>query len=528
MGSKRFREDLFFGLLFFTFYLLLGIYLCLERNYLPYDALGRLVSAWLVLNGTEMKLASIGFVWPPIPTLLVIPFTAIPALVTSWVAMVIVSALFMALAGVMVGQIATLCGIGNGYRRVIMTLFTVNPLMIAFGANGMSEAILIACLTLACYYLIRFWRSDRNTDLIFTAGFFGLLPLIRYEFAVLSAWSGVLMVFLAWRNAHKFSVEEFRNYLEGRLLAYASLAVYPLFLWAIANWFIMGNPLYFLINDRSAVSLTEMQLSAYTTLVTTPFMSFRLVFGVWILIFILGAAAFLAVFFNGLLLRRSGFLLGMSGLWLMMPLVQMILLIQRSNVPLLRYFVMSVPLGVVLALVAAADMLGRMKGRRWAPHVVMGGFILLFVLSNFGSLKQLNEYPYQNMELDTWRALTTSEKISNVNIEDAYAVGRRLVEVIPPGSRVLIDTYHFGFAIELGAGTHDIFLDFTDPNYDAAVKNPPAHVDYVIVPTTYQRGALYVINMVHKKLHSEGATWAEPMNVLPSTYLEWKLFKVKR
>jgi len=71
-------------------------------------------------------------------------------------------------------------------------------------------------------------------------------------------------------------------------------------------------------------------------------------------------------------------------------------------------------------------------------------------------------------------------------------------------------------------------MDFTDPNYEEALKNPPAYVDYLILPRPEQRGALYSINIAHKKLYSEGASWAEWLDVLPTTDLGWKLYKVKR
>ena len=121
--KKRWRDDVMISGVFFLFYLALGGYMTLFRHYMPYDALGRLVSAWLVVTGTEVKLASIGFVWPPIPTLLAIPFTVIPALVESWMAMVILSAIFMALSVWAVYQLAETCEIPGGWRAAVALLF---------------------------------------------------------------------------------------------------------------------------------------------------------------------------------------------------------------------------------------------------------------------------------------------------------------------------------------------------------------------------------------------------------------------
>jgi hypothetical protein len=97
-NSRSWREDLIIGTILFLVYLALGAYMSLSRNWLPGDSLARLTNAWLVLHGTEVKLASIGFVWPPIPTLLIIPFTLVPYFIDTFLAVVVVSAIFMALS----------------------------------------------------------------------------------------------------------------------------------------------------------------------------------------------------------------------------------------------------------------------------------------------------------------------------------------------------------------------------------------------------------------------------------------------
>jgi hypothetical protein len=523
---KRWHEDLLTFFVLFIFYLSLGAFLCIERCYLPYDSLARLVSAWLVLHGTEIKLASIGFVWPPLPTLAIIPFTVVPYLVDHWLAAVIPSAALMAAAGVTIGKIASLVQIPNWWRRVLVLLFALNPLIIIFGINGMSEAMLVAVFLAGSYWLIRFYKSDRHTDMILAALFFSLLPLIRYEFVLITAWSGVVLLLHSWRRRTSFTTQKFQNYLEGRILAYSSLAIYPVFLWSVFNWFIMGSPLYFLVNDRSAVSLADLQISSYTSLLTNPISAAELVYGVWFLSFLLGLIGLILIIYLGF--RQDKYaLIGIGLFFFVVPTLQFILLTQRANVPLLRYFMMAVPIGIVVALTAWDDFADWARRKRKNHWLAYGGLCLLFLGSNIGTLQQVYTYPYQNIEQETWRALTTQEKIENTNFDEAFQIGQELTRIIPPGSRVLIDTYQFGFGILLGAGNHDLFMDFTDPNYEQAILDPAAYVDYVIVPRVEGRGAFYAINRAYKKLHSQGATWADLVDVLPSTNLQWKLYKVK-
>lgn len=520
------RENfLVFGIAL-AIYLAAGTYLTVFVRYLPYDGLSRLVSAWLVVYGTEFKLASIGFVWPPIPTLLILPFVVLPAFVKSWMAIVIVSAAFMALACMMVNRLAELCGFSKGWRWLVTALFGLNPLIFIFAINGMSEAILIGLSLVGFYWLIKFWQIERSTHLILAAGFFGLLPLIRYEFTLITAYTGIILVVLCWRRRDDFSEKGFREFLEGRLLAYSSLAIYPLFVWSFSSWMVMDNPLYYLLNERSALSLAELSIEA-VGLITSPWTAFRLTFGVWIGCYLVGFLASLAGLYLGFL-RRSGFLVLMALLPVLIPLMQFILLIYRAGIPLVRYFIMAVPLGLIIGLLVVGLLLPQAEERRRGRPILLGGFAFLMLISNLFSFRTLVNYPYPSIEQQTWISLTEGSLPEDANVDEAYAIGQMLADTLPAGSKVLIDTYHFGFAVMLGAGRHDLFVDFTDPNYEAALKNPASYVDYVILPRNSDRGALYSVNQEHESLYTEGASWAEAVENLPVTAVGWKLYKVKR
>jgi hypothetical protein len=428
---------------------------------------------------------------------------------------------------VAVNHLAHLFEFPPGWRWLTVFLFAVNPLMLIFAINGMSEAISVAMLVAGCYWLVRFWQTDGNSHLIMAAGFFGLLPLIRYELALVTAMSGLVLLVLCWQKRANFTEVQFRDFLEGRLLAYSSLAIYPSFLWSVSSWFVMGNPLYFLFNERSAVSLADIQISAFKDLATGPWQSFRLVFGVWSAAYLVGTIACIVALVIAWR-RRVSFLAMLVLMALTLPILQFFLLMQRANVPLLRYFILAVPFGLVVAIAVIGYWLTEIKPAARQKTLAFAGLSALMLVSNVGTGALLVGYPYQTIESETWRALTSTAQVENPNFEEAYAIGQLLPKVIPSGSRVLIDTYEFGYAIMLGTGSHSLYMDFTDPNYDAAVINPSGYVDYVIVPRTVDRGIYYSINFQHKKLHDEGASWAELMDVLPQTNQEWKLYKVKR
>jgi hypothetical protein len=521
------RETLIIGGISLICYFLLGVYIDFYRGYLPGDALARLVSAWLVSNGTEFSVSSIGFIWPPLPVLLLIPLAAIPVLFSSWMAIVIVSSLSMSIACVLLAKIAALCGISVRWRWLIVLAFAINPLMLVFGSNGMSEAVLIAATMAAFYWLLSFWQTERNTHLIFAAAFFGLLPLIRYEFALVSAWSGLLILFLSWEKRRQFSNEKFGQFLEGRLLAYSSLALYPMFLWVIANQFIMGNALYFLTDERNARSLAEV-----TNVITNPVLTtqgiFGFTFGTWFWVFPLEVLASLILIVIGWRTKKN-FLIGLG----LMPLLIPFLHFYWKNIPLLRYLVMVIPFGVVLSLVVIYLITPIKANLKLGKPLINFVFVALILVSNYMTLVQINTYGYESFEKATWSALVGASGGSDSEILQAIDVGEVLERNIPKGSRILMDTYGYGFAIFLGAKKHDIFMDFTDPNYPEALVNPQAYVDYVLVPkpiiSIYEtRGSLYAVNKAQPDLYEKGAAWAETVDILPQTHQGWKLYKVNK
>jgi hypothetical protein len=522
------------GFLLFLIYFGLGAYLCLNKHFLPGDALSRLLNAYLVFYGVEVKLATIGFVWPPIPTLLVLPFTLIPFLVRTWLATVIVSALFMAVAVMLTARIAELCGVSNGWRWLLILLFAFNPMSLVFGANGMSESILIAVSMAAFYWLLRFLRTDRNVDMIMAAGFFSLLPMIRYEMVTLTIGAAAVLFLQTWRRRNQYQIDEFRNYLEGRLLAFGSLAIYPTFIWMVTNWMIMGTPFYFLSNERSALGSAVAQLKTMGLLNVSPTDSFLVSFQQWIGLFPLGV---MVVFATGLIgyMRRSDTLFVLGLLMLLTPLTLGYLLLRQSSIPLLRYYVMVIPESVVVGLAVLHELVHKegvlIRRSNVTSNIYLGAFSVVFLASNFLTGYQLGHNRYQSIEQPSWIGISTNQPVINNYINEAMGIGQLLPQIIPAGSRVLIDTYGRGYAVILGSGHPEIFLNITDPNFDAAVLKPWLYVDYVLVPDIDNQevdGAHDAINMAHPDLYDGNVTWAELVNKLPRTDLKWKLYKIKR
>ena len=131
-------------------YFAVGYLLVIRYDLFDGDAASRVANAGYVLESRDPHLSAMGFVWNPLPSLVEIPILLFerwwPELRTRGLAGVIQSALFMAGAALMVRGIALDRGVGSGWRRVAVAAFALQPMIIVYGASGMSEAALsFAC-----------------------------------------------------------------------------------------------------------------------------------------------------------------------------------------------------------------------------------------------------------------------------------------------------------------------------------------------------------------------------------------------
>jgi hypothetical protein len=345
--------------------------------------------------------------------------------------------------------------------------------------------------------------------------------------SLVSAAAGILIVIHCWEQRKFLSLPAFRDLLEGRLLAFSSLAIYPLFLWCIASWMIMGSPFYFLVNDRAATSLAGGELSGYGIMSTGLLGSAYTIFNAWYITYPVGLLAFLVLIFIGFH-KHSAKYIGFAVVSLTIPLLQYVMLLRQTTIPLLRYFITSSLFGFILMAIVFSALRKdyHLNGARM--QIISALAVLLVLGSNFATAHALDVYPYVDMEKESWQSLTTPHTVQDQNFTEAYQIGKLLPKLVEPGKRVLIDTYQYGFGVMLGANNPKMFMDFTDPNYDQAVLNPARYADYVMVPDANGRGALYTVNREFPNLHDSGATWATLVNGLPDTLGQWRLYKVKK
>src|SRR5438309_6829994 len=136
------------GLLVFgaalVLYLAVAVVLVFGANVILGDALARVANAYRILFSRDPHLASIGFVWSPLPSLAELPLLPLkafwPDLASRGFAGNIVTAAFMAGAVYQLWAFLRELALSRLMRLGLTAAFALHPLIVFFGANGMSEA----------------------------------------------------------------------------------------------------------------------------------------------------------------------------------------------------------------------------------------------------------------------------------------------------------------------------------------------------------------------------------------------------
>lgn len=241
MSNARIARWLFAGSA--LLYLCTGSLLTAGRGYLMGDALSRVSATQSALFSRDPHLSAIGFVFTPLTSLAQLPFVAFAhwfPQITQWgLSGVLMTALFMAGAVTMVWGIGTDRGAPPWLCAIVTAAFALNPMVVFYGGNGMSEALFLFCLCWAIRRLMRWVRTDGVHDLVACGIALGLGYLTRYDALAPAAATAVFVFALSyWR----------RREAEHRFAGAAmdlTLVIAPVVLafvvWAGTSWLITGQ-----------------------------------------------------------------------------------------------------------------------------------------------------------------------------------------------------------------------------------------------------------------------------------------------
>ncbi len=232
------------GILCVAGYLTVALILDFKTLSFNGDAVARMANGFYVLYSRDPHLAAIGFVWNPLQSILDIGpllFKDLwPALASHDMAGSIVSVLCMAGAVHQTRAALRDWGVRRGPRLMMTLLFAVNPMILLYSGNGMSEALYLFTLVATARYLARWLRNDDLRSLVYAAVALGFCYLARNE-AVLPALFGVILVLIVSyrRGAGVRRARTMRALTDGTIFVMPFVTGF--LVWAIASYVITGQ-----------------------------------------------------------------------------------------------------------------------------------------------------------------------------------------------------------------------------------------------------------------------------------------------
>jgi hypothetical protein len=255
---------------FVVFLLALGAYFVvawlLDMKYHSFapDAVSRMANGFYVLYSRDPHLAAIGFVWEPLQSVADIVFLlgnhVWPALAHNDMAGSLASAVGMA------GAVYQMCaalrewGVSRAPRLILTAFFAVNPMILLYGGNGMSEGIYLFTLVAATRYLLRWLHRGDLRSLAYAAIMLGVSYLSRNEAVAATLLGSVVVAAVTYRRVAGRRPVRTRAALSD-VVIFAAPPVTALAGWAIASFVITGQ----FFQQLSSIYGTSEQLSLEKT-----------------------------------------------------------------------------------------------------------------------------------------------------------------------------------------------------------------------------------------------------------------------
>ena len=526
-------------------YMAAAVVVVLQAHSIIGDAWSRVANAYYVLYSRDPHLAAIGFVWNPLPSLAVIPLLPLkllwPDIVATGFAGSIVSALCMAGAVWEVHGIALDWNVRRSARLLVTMLFAFNPMIVYYGANGMSEAMFIVTLVVAVRYSAR-WAANPETAPLVVAGFaLAAAYLTRYEAVVAAVGAtGVVVLISALRKPGDVRERIAEGLADGAVLAVPVVTVFVA--WAVASWLIVGDPfqqftsVYGVVSQLAVAQSSVAQTTGQGTASAYVWIARQLI-GLEPGLFLLGVLG-LAVTFRG---RWALTLPAVSILGGVVAFAMFGFLTGRT-LGWLRYLITEIPLAsiLVLAVLAPNPAGARRPGRALVKTAVsrlmgLAAIALVAVAVPVGAATMLDpgQNPQYGGEAFQLRpVLFPQAKLAAITPTGQFDVGRQAATYIDglnlPNGSVLVDGA-MGFPVILESRNPTQFVTTPDRDFQEALLDPVSfHVKYLLVPESVGYQSLDAINRAYSGIYDNGAGVGRLVRQFSAGGNRWRLYEVSQ
>jgi uncharacterized membrane protein len=507
-------------------YLAVGYWLQVRNGFLMGDTLSRVASTEAVLYSRDPHLAALGFIFPPLVGIVQI----VPMLVSPWVPILaerafagtLMSAPFMAGAAVQIFAMGTDRGLRPGFTWGITALFALNPMIIFYGSNGMSEAPFIFFITWAVRRLMLWMVNDDAHDLI-VAGFAAmtLAYLTRYDGMACVAAAGILVFITTYRRARS-SPRLQRAVLDALIVAGPGLLAF--LGWATTSWLITGEALAQFTSQYGNTAILEQSGQ------TAPNFADGLGFAgacVFLLAPTLVPLAVWAVFLRWRWPTRQVVIVPLTVFGAAL-VFQALSYATGATFPFLRFYIAAIPLSACLAMLAVPDgqFVSPIRRGKHAPSpqqpparqsswtaYVPAALAMAFTIPVTAWTMGQPSYAPQEFGLGAVLAPqpdnVTELKAREHRIARTFRTERRIAAFLDrldlPDGSVITDTV-YGFAILAATERPKVFVIPSDPDFTELLNAPEANgIRYLLAVPTIGRGTSDALNLRYPTLYDTGS-----------------------
>lgn len=473
-------ESLAIFVLFAAVYGALGYRSTITDHVIVFDSLDRLARAYMVFWNSPPKLAAVGFVFPPMTTLVYLPLAIVKPLATSLVALPVLSALFAAGTMVVLNLTFRRCTLPAPMRYALLLAFGANPLWIFYAGNGTGDTVYLFFLAFGVMAFINWYCTEEVIHLMGAGTALGIASLTRYG---LLSWTLLTALLVAAALARRGAD---REEAEGSVITYAAPTVYAVALWTLFNAVIVSSPFGWLRPSGTTLAVNSVRSTSPGSAGFIDVISHTLT-----LVASVAPLAFVVLFFLviAFALKRDDLALWLAGLVALSIALVLVAAVFSDDI---SKIVLRAALPVALtALFGGAWIYRASNGLRVGVFALTLGFLLVSLPLTW---HQMQRYPYQNQEQAFVRSLFSGKDQNGAlsrggfttGIREESAMAARIKRLVGGRRDAVLTDNAQTYAIVLLSGRPDIFLDRVDKGdsgWRRVLAAPEGRVRYMLLAT---------------------------------------------
>jgi len=443
-------------------------------------------------------------------------------------------------------------GVARLPRLTLVALFALNPMIVFYAGNGMSEALYLFTLVATVRYLARWIRQDDLRSLVYAGVALGLCYLTRNEAAAAAVGVAIVVLLVGYqRNT---------GYWRSRLLTASTDAVVALlpfaasFLgWAAASYVITGEPFaQFTSQYGTASQLVAIGVQKPTLGAGLNFEMRAIAYLAPLLPIVLAVSVVRAWTARDRLVLAPVMVLGSAlgfDLWAYLAGK-----IEWS----MRYYIVAIPTcvllaGVIVAPLGREDMARgqpvvrlsqggqRSRASRWRiPRYVAAGMgAVIAVMALLPSLpasaagmmdKTIGREEYQLIGFVFHARPTAGDEAQMVHYRSILRISHYIQALHLPDGDVVVDNFYGCIPdVIMTIGDPKVFVIPNDRDFQSRLADPLAfHSRYILVPQSLGENSLAATSRAYPTLWATGARFATLAHefVPAGTCADFRLYRV--